>query len=77
MNGGFALDAFGDIDIELDAVVTHGDTGRAIYGRTTGRAEDAGESESVGYFWDIWIYKRSRYLCVGGVFLVQERGVLT
>lgn len=49
MDGGLALDAFGDVDVELDAVVAHSDTGGAIYGRATGRAEDSEEPESVGY----------------------------
>lgn len=48
MNGGFALDAFGNVDVELNAVVTHGNAGGAIYGRSAGRAENSGGSKSVG-----------------------------
>lgn len=65
VDGGLALDAFGDVDVELDTVVAHGDTGGAIYGRTTGCAEDPGEPESVGYLLE---YVKSGYVH-GGVFL--------
>lgn len=50
VDGGFALDAFGYIDVELNAVVAHSDTGGAIYGRATGRTEDSEEPEVVRFF---------------------------
>lgn len=50
VDGGFALDAFGDIDVELNAVVTHSDTSGAIYGSATSGTEDPGESEAVRFF---------------------------
>lgn len=71
MDCGLALDAFRDVDVELDTVVAHGDTGGAIYGRATGRTEDSREPESVRYS-RIYIYEK-RVSAHGGISGGDER----
>lgn len=47
VDGCFALDAFRDVDVELDAVVAHGDTGGAVDGGAACCAEDSVAGGSV------------------------------
>lgn len=47
VDGCFALDAFRDVDVELDAVVAHGDAGGAVDGGAACCAEDSVAGGSV------------------------------